>query len=98
MATTDPSDRPAPTTRTRFRCTRCGNLTRFDVYETRRTRAYHHFTLGGDLTIDEEEILEAERDRVTCRWCGSSDAIEELPVGEPLDPGLPASEERRPEP
>jgi hypothetical protein len=100
MATTNPSDRPARTTRTRFRCTSCGNLTRFDVYETRRTRAYHHFTLGGDLTIDEEEILEAERDRVTCRWCGSSDAIEELPVDEELspDPGLPASEERRPEP
>ncbi|HEV8681262.1 MAG TPA: hypothetical protein VGS09_00590 [Actinomycetota bacterium] len=95
MATTGPTDRPIRNTRTRFRCSSCGNLTRFDVYETRRTRAYHHFTLGGDLSIEEEEVLQAERDRVTCRWCGSSDAIEELPVAEevPIEAGSPTPEE-----
>ena len=67
---------------TRFRCGRCGNLTRFDVVESRRTRAFYHFTVGGDLTVEEEEVLASERERVTCRWCGSSDAIEELPVEE----------------
>ena len=36
----------------RYRCTACGNLTRFDVTSTRRTRAYHHFTVGGELTVD----------------------------------------------
>ncbi|HWC32787.1 MAG TPA: hypothetical protein VG709_06635 [Actinomycetota bacterium] len=66
--------------RTRFRCGQCGNLTRFDVVETRRTRAYYHFTLGGDLTVEDEEVLATERERVTCRWCGSSERIEELPV------------------
>jgi DNA-directed RNA polymerase subunit M/transcription elongation factor TFIIS len=65
--------------RTRFRCRQCGNLTRFDVVEWRRSRAFYHFTLGGDLTIEDEEVAQAERERVTCRWCGSED-IEEVPV------------------
>jgi hypothetical protein len=80
MAATDPTDRAPASARTRFRCDNCGNLTRFDVFETRRTRAYHHFTLGGDVSIDEEELLEAHRERVVCRWCGSADAIEEVPI------------------
>ena len=62
----------------RFRCRACGNLTRFDVEETRTTRAYYHFTLGGELTVEDEEILRSHRDRVTCRWCGASDQIEEI--------------------
>ena len=66
--------------RLRFRCDACGNLTRFDVVESRRTRAYYHYTVGGELTVEEEEVLEAARERVTCRWCGGSDRIEEIPV------------------
>ena len=99
MATTDPTGQPIRTRRTRFRCASCGNLTRFDVYETRRTRAYHHFTLGGDVSIEEEEVLQSERERVTCRWCGSSASIEELPVDEgiPLE-AAPGPEERSLEP
>ena len=69
-----------PTPATRLRCAGCGNLTRFDVIESRRTRAYHHYTVGGELSVEEEEVLEAERERVTCRWCGSSDRIEEIPL------------------
>lgn len=65
--------------RTRFRCGQCGNLTRFDVVETRRTRAYYHFTLSGELTIEDEEVLSAEREEVTCRWCGSPE-VEEVPA------------------
>jgi hypothetical protein len=68
--------------RTRFRCSHCGNLTRFDVVETRRTRAYWHYSLGGDLTVEEEEILSSRRERVTCRWCGASEGIEELRLEE----------------
>jgi transcription elongation factor Elf1 len=100
MAATDPTDRPRPDLPTRFRCATCGNLTRFDVFETRRTRAYHHFTLGGDLSIDEEEVLEARRERVVCRWCGSADAIEEVPVEVDVsaEPARPPPEEPRPEP
>jgi ribosomal protein S27AE len=66
--------------RTRLRCARCGNLTRFDVVETKRTKSFHHFTVGGDLSIEDEEVLAVERERVTCRWCGASDGIEEVPV------------------
>jgi DNA-directed RNA polymerase subunit M/transcription elongation factor TFIIS len=71
-------DAIAEQSRTRFRCSQCGNLTRFDVVESRRTRAYWHYSLGGDLTVEEEEVLSSQRERVTCRWCGSSDGIEEL--------------------
>jgi hypothetical protein len=70
---------------TRFRCAACGNLTRFDVVETRRSRAYHHFTVAGELTVEDEEVLSVDRERVTCRWCGSSDAIEEVPVDAPVE-------------
>ena len=40
----------------RYRCTACGNLTRFDVTSTRRTRAFHHYTVGGDLSVESEEV------------------------------------------
>lgn len=55
-----------------FRCTACGNRTRFDVVSTRQTRAFWHFTLGGELNIDEEDVLEDRVESVSCRWCGSS--------------------------
>lgn len=68
---------------TRYRCSGCGNLTRFDVVSTRQTRAFHHYTLGGELTVEEEEELETSVENVTCRWCNASgSAIEELPVAE----------------
>lgn len=66
---------------TRYRCSSCGNLTRFDVVERRRTRAYHHFSVSGELTVDEIEVLEAEVESVTCRWCGPSGQV--APVAEP---------------
>ena len=67
----------------RYRCNGCGNLTRFDVVATRRTRAFHHFSVGGDLTIEDEEVLEERIDSVECRWCGASgDTIETVPVDE----------------
>jgi hypothetical protein len=66
---------------TRFRCSACGNLTRFDVVTSRRTRAFHHFSVGGDLTVEDEEVLDETVETVTCRWCGASDAsIEQLAV------------------
>ncbi|HEX2031533.1 MAG TPA: hypothetical protein VHL78_09050 [Actinomycetota bacterium] len=69
--------------RTRLRCRQCGNLTRFDVVEWRRTRAYYHYSLGGDLTVEEERILDGARERITCRWCGSSGDVEEIPLEGP---------------
>ena len=58
-----------------YRCDACGNKTRFDVFETKRVRGFHHFTLGGEVTIEEEEVLDREVERVVCRWCGSDSAI-----------------------
>jgi hypothetical protein len=66
---------------TRYRCNACGNVTRFDVLATRRTRAFHHYTIGGELEIEEEEVLEERVERVTCRWCSAAgDKIEALPA------------------
>ena len=63
----------------RYRCRSCGNLTRFDVVATRRTSAFHHYSVGGDLNVEEEEVLEERVERVTCRWCGASgDSIEQI--------------------
>lgn len=59
-----------------YRCSHCGNKTRFDVYDTVRRRRFEHATLGGEITIDEEEILERTIDRIVCRWCDRDDAIE----------------------
>jgi len=73
-----------PDAPTRLRCAQCGNLTRFDVVETRRTRAFHHYALSGELTIEDEEILGVERESMTCRWCGSSD-VEEAPLDADAD-------------
>lgn len=68
---------PDPTHR--YRCQACGNLTRFDVLERLRARRFYHFTLGGDRTIEEEDVLEHQVETVTCRWCGST-AVDVVPV------------------
>ena len=69
---------------TRYRCAACGNITRFDVVATRRTRAFHHYSIGGELEIEEEEVLEARVEQVTCRWCNASGARIEI-VTEPAE-------------
>lgn len=61
-----------------YRCSACGNRTRFDVTMTRRTRAFHHFSIGGELTIEDEEVLSEEIEEITCRWCGTGQAVEVL--------------------
>jgi hypothetical protein len=61
---------------TRYRCAACGNLTRFNVVTNRRTRAYHHFSVGGDLTVEDVEVLDEAVEEVSCRWCGNGNAIE----------------------
>ena len=60
----------------RYRCAACGNLTRFDVTKTVRTREYHHFTIGGERNVDEREVLEEATEEVRCRWCDRVDSIE----------------------
>ncbi|MGI9022295.1 MAG: hypothetical protein ACR2HV_03480 [Acidimicrobiales bacterium] len=76
----------------RYRCGACGNLTRFDVTTTRRTRAYHHYTLSGDLSVEDPEVLSEIVEEVSCRWCGSGRSVE--PMTESLSAGdsVPAGE------
>ena len=65
----------------RYRCRSSGNLTRFDVVTSRRTRAFHHYSVGGELTIEDTEVLAEEVESVTCRWCGPAGLVEEAPSG-----------------
>ncbi len=62
----------------RYRCAACGNLTRFDVTLTRRTRRFHHYTVGGQLTVEQEEVLSEVVEDVSCRWCGTNRSVEPL--------------------
>ncbi len=62
----------------RYRCTACGNLTRFDVVTSRRTRAFHHYSLGGELEVEDVEVLDELVEGVSCRWCGHGNAVEAL--------------------
>lgn len=73
----------------RYRCRGCGNLTRFDVLSRERVRRFWHLDLAGSGVAEDEQRLEVEVESVTCRWCGSSDAIEvvEALVGDGADPG-----------
>jgi hypothetical protein len=66
------------TSTARYRCTSCGNLTRFDVTSTRRTRSYHHYTVGGELSVEDEQVLDETLESVECRWCGAAGNVEVL--------------------
>jgi hypothetical protein len=80
----------------RYRCGACGNVTRFDVVATRRTRAFHHYSIAGELRIEDEEVLDERVERVVCRWCNASDAqIERFEAG---DRGVDASAGSEPAP
>jgi hypothetical protein len=71
----------------RYRCDGCGNLTRFDVTTSQTTRAFHHYTVGGDLEVEEATVLSHHVDEVVCRWCGHGRSIVELTDGEAGDAG-----------
>ena len=62
----------------RYRCDSCGNLTRFDVTVSSRTKAFYHFTVGGDLEVEDEEVLSREVDEIVCRWCGHGRNVVEI--------------------
>ena len=70
----------------RWRCSGCGNLTRFDVTRTRRTTEFWHFDLAGSHQVESTEVLDESVETVTCRWCGRSDAIELVPRHQPVEP------------
>jgi len=68
---------------TRYRCGACGNLTRFDVTVTRRERAFYHYSIGGELEVEEREVLSETVESVSCRWCGHGRAVEAFDDGQP---------------
>ncbi len=51
-------------------------MTRFDVTVSKQTKSFYHFSIGGDLRIESEEVLQETVDEVSCRWCGHSKSIE----------------------
>ena len=73
----------------RYRCSACGNLTRFEVTATRTTRSFHHYSLAGELEVEDQEVLAESIDEVQCRWCGHGRSIEEVRHSSP-DEGDPA--------
>ncbi|HWH30523.1 MAG TPA: hypothetical protein VNU26_16485 [Mycobacteriales bacterium] len=70
---------PTPTADTRWRCTLCGNLTRFDVTRSTRAREYVHVDLAGEPAVEERDLLSDVVEHVSCRWCGAVDAVEVVP-------------------
>jgi hypothetical protein len=78
------SERPTersrlPAAGERLRCRACGNLTRFDVVATRRTAAFWHYSLAGELSVEEERDLGGVAEQVRCRWCGADNQVEVVP-------------------
>ena len=70
---------PLPSASTRWRCTRCGNLTRFDVTRSTRTRDFIHQDLAGAPTVEEQETLADTIEEIRCRWCDGVDCVELVP-------------------
>ncbi|MER5638618.1 hypothetical protein ABT095_16845 [Kitasatospora sp. NPDC002227] len=66
----------APTAETRWRCTLCGNLTRFDVTRSSRVIEFLHFDLAGEAKVEETEVLTETLESVRCRWCNAVDQVE----------------------
>jgi hypothetical protein len=65
---------------TLYRCEQCGNRTRFDVYDTVNRRRFEHADLGGEVTVEEETIVDRTVNRVVCRWCDSADHVVEVHI------------------
>ncbi|MEI6453157.1 MAG: hypothetical protein WCO31_01035 [Actinomycetes bacterium] len=45
---------------------------------TTTRRAYYHFTVGGELSVENPEAVSETVDSVACRWCGHGNGIEVL--------------------
>jgi hypothetical protein len=67
---------PVPTSSTRWRCALCGNLTRFDVQRSTRSREFVHVSLAGEQVVEERQVVAETVEHVTCRWCGRADSVE----------------------
>ena len=65
-----------PDAKSRWRCSRCGNLTRFDVVRTQRASEFWHFDLAGEPNIEERILHSDDLQEVSCRWCGVGATVE----------------------
>ncbi|MGH8867307.1 MAG: hypothetical protein ACRDYU_04840 [Actinomycetes bacterium] len=92
-----PGSPSAPEPPLRWRCRRCGNLTRFDVTRTARVREYVHCDLAGDAHVEESDVLTETVEEVRCRWCGGRDTVTLVPrpdaVAIPADAGETSRDE-----
>ena len=62
---------------TRYRCKACGNREKFQVIHFKKSTAYHHFTVGGELIeIIEERVHADVIEKVTCIWCANGGDVE----------------------
>jgi hypothetical protein len=55
------------------------------VVVTRRTRAFYHYTVGGELSVEAEEVLSDVVEDVSCRWCDHGRAVEEVDANDLSD-------------
>lgn len=68
-----------PDASSRWRCTACGNLTRFDVVRQATLREYWHLDLSGEPTVEDAETVSSTIVSLTCRWCGRGDSVQSVP-------------------
>lgn len=68
-----------PDATTRWRCSLCGNLTRFTVARVTRSQEYLHVDLSGAQRVEEREVLADTVEHVICRWCAGVDTVELVP-------------------
>ena len=54
---------PMLSSTTRWRCTQCGNLTRFDVVRSSRVRGFVHLDLAGEPLVEVVERLDSTAGR-----------------------------------
>jgi hypothetical protein len=83
---------PVPTATTRWRCGRCGNLTRFDVVRTSRVREFVHLNLAGEPTVEERDVLTDTVESVRCRWCDADGTVELVDRPEAMAAAVEAAE------
>jgi hypothetical protein len=52
------------------------------VVETTSVRSFHHYSVGGELSVEEPEVIAHSVESVTCRWCGHGRGVEVLSESE----------------
>jgi len=70
---------PLPDDASRLRCGHCGNLTRFDVIRTVKSREYWHANLAGEVEVEERTVPSEDVETMRCRWCSATDGVEIVP-------------------